>query len=69
MPWSATSTNAVSSNTPAVLHRGEHLADAASLSRIDAAAISECGPHSCIAASVSVKLTHMKRGSGYDSSR
>ena len=41
----------------------------ASLSRTDAAAISEYGPPSCIAASVSVKLHHRKRGNGYVTSR
>ena len=38
----------------------------ASLSRTDASAISECGPPSWNAESVSVKLHHMNRGAGYD---
>ena len=64
MPWSATSTNAMSSNTPARSTASRISPMRASLSRTDAAAISECGPPSCIAASVSVKLHHMNRGSG-----
>ena len=69
MPWSATSTNAVSSNAPACSIASSTSPRRASLSRTDAAAISECGPPSCIAESVSVKFTHMKRGAGYVTSR
>ena len=64
MPWSATSTNAVSSNTPRRSTAASISPRRASVSRIDAAAISECGPPSCIAESVSVKLHHMNRGTG-----
>ena len=64
MPWSAMSTNAVSSNTPACSTAARISPRRPSLSRTDAAAISEYGPPSCIAASVSVKLQNMNRGSG-----
>src|SRR5439155_14528580 len=64
MPWSATSTNAQSSSTPRASSASSTTPSRPSLSRTDAAAISECGPPSCIAESVSVKLHHMKRGAG-----
>ena len=65
MPWSATSTNAAVVEDAALLERVEdRRRSRPSLSRTDAAAISEYGPPSCIAASVSVKLHHMNRGIG-----
>ena len=69
MPWSATSRNAVSSSTPARSTAASTAPSRASVSRTDAAAISECGPPSWNAESVSVKLHHMKRGLGYSTPR
>ena len=69
MPWSATSTNAVSSNTPARSTAASTSPTRASESRTDASAISENGPPSWNAESVSVKLHHMNIGFGNDTSR
>ena len=64
MPWSATSRKAVSSNAPARSTAAITSPRRASQSRTAAAAISECGPPSWNAESVSVKFTHMNRGFG-----
>ena len=54
---------------PRSLDGREHLTDTASESRTDASAISENGPPSWNAESVSVKLHQVNAGSGYDWSR
>ena len=69
MPWSATSTKAVSSNTPDRSTAASTSPTRASESRTDAAAISENGPPSWNAESVRVKLHHMNVGVGNDRSR
>ena len=69
MPWSATSTNAVSSNPPERSTAASTSPTRASESRTDASAISENGPPSWKAESVRVKLHHVNRGNGYDWSR
>ncbi len=65
MPWSATRKKAVRSSTPRRSTASSTWPSRASVSWIDARAMSEYGPPWWKAASVSEKFTHVNRGSGY----